>query len=110
MAQPPLSNAFRDDRGVLRAAVFAVGAAMLLGAAVVAGLGCSLGATLRLGSPGVIVVLAVLFERWRYKRLKQDRPGPNWVGTEERFVDPETGKLVTVYYHPATGERRYVTS
>ena len=42
--------------------------------------------------------------------LAAGRPaaGPEWVATGERFVDPETGKLVTVYYHPATGERRYI--
>ena len=49
-----------------------------------------------------------MFERWRYKPLTDARLGPDWVATDERFVDPETGKLVTVYYHPATGERRYV--
>ena len=35
-------------------------------------------------------------------------PGAGWVATKERFVDPESGKLVTVFYQPATGERRYV--
>jgi hypothetical protein len=28
--------------------------------------------------------------------------------TEERFVDSETGQMVTVWYDPVTGERRYV--
>jgi hypothetical protein len=28
--------------------------------------------------------------------------------TGERFVDPETGKPVMVYYHRPSGERRYV--
>ena len=31
-----------------------------------------------------------------------------WETTNERFVDPETGKLVTVWFDPQTGERRYV--
>lgn len=48
-------------------------------------------------------------ERWRYKRLGTRPPGPGWQRTAERFVDPETGKMVTVYFHPQTGERRYVT-
>ena len=49
-----------------------------------------------------------MIERWRYKPLADRSPGPDWAATGERFVDPETGKLVTVYYHPANGERRYV--
>ena len=53
---------------------------------------------------------ALAFERWRYKRLSITSPGAGWQATEERFVDPETGKLVTVYIHPTTGERRYVAA
>jgi hypothetical protein len=49
-----------------------------------------------------------LIERWRYKPLGEHSPGPDWTATGERFVDPETGKLVAVYFHPASGERRYV--
>ena len=51
-----------------------------------------------------------LIERWRYKPLTARPPGPDWQMTDERFVDPETGKLVTVYFHPATGERRYIAA
>jgi hypothetical protein len=32
----------------------------------------------------------------------------NWRATDERFVDPESGKLVTVWFDPQSGERRYV--
>jgi hypothetical protein len=56
----------------------------------------------------VILLIGLLIERWRYKPLADRSPGPDWRATGERFVDPETGKLVTVYYHPASGERRYV--
>jgi len=42
------------------------------------------------------------------KPLAGRSPGPDWTATDERFVDPETGKLVRVYYHAASGERRYV--
>ena len=31
-----------------------------------------------------------------------------WKATGERFVDPETGKLVAVWFDPQSGERRYV--
>jgi hypothetical protein len=57
---------------------------------------------------GLILLIGVAIERWRYKPLTKRSPGPDWTVTDERFVDPETGKLVTVYYHPASGERRYV--
>jgi hypothetical protein len=58
----------------------------------------------------VIFLVGLVAERWRYKRLGAAPPGPGWQRTGERFVDPGTGKLVTVYFHPATGERRYVAA
>ena len=70
----------------------------------------SVGLMLRLALPGLLLIGAALFERWRYKRLQEDRPGPNWVATDERFIDPESGRNVTVYCDPGTGERRYVAS
>jgi hypothetical protein len=94
---------------VLRAFLFVVGV-LLLTAGAFAGAACSLGLMLRLALPGVLLIGAALFEKWRYKRLREDRPGPNWVATDERFVDPESGRNVTVYYHPRTGERRYVAA
>ncbi len=57
-----------------------------------------------------ILLVGLLIERWRYKPLAGRAPGPDWQRTDERFVDPETGKLVTVYFHPATGERRYIAA
>ncbi len=57
---------------------------------------------------GLILIGGLLIERWRYKQLDAPRPGPDWQATGERFVDPESGKLVAVYFHPTTGERRYV--
>ena len=56
----------------------------------------------------VIFLGGLAVERWRYQRLAEAPPGPGWQRTGERFVDPETGRLVTVYFHPQTGERRYV--
>jgi len=53
-------------------------------------------------------LFALLVEHWRYKPLKSRHPGPDWLPTDERFVDPESGKLVAVFYKPSTGERRYV--
>lgn len=57
---------------------------------------------------GCVLVAALLFERFRYKRLAARSPGPGWERTTERFVDEETGKMVTVYVQPGTGERVYV--
>ena len=93
---------------VLRAVLTVIGLALLVGAAGFASAGCGIGVTLRLALPGLLLIGAALFERWRYKRLAGSRPGPGWIATDERFVDPESGKLVTVYYRPTTGERRYV--
>ncbi len=49
-----------------------------------------------------VLLVGLLIERWRYKPLTAAAPGPDWQRTDERFVDPETGKLVTVYYKPLT--------
>ena len=57
---------------------------------------------------GGVLVIAIIFERVRYKRLEGKRPGPGWQRTTERFVDEETGAMVTVYVQPETGERAYV--
>jgi hypothetical protein len=53
-------------------------------------------------------MFGLLVERWRYKPVTIHRPGPDWVPTNERFIDPESGETVTVFYQPSTGERRYV--
>jgi len=55
---------------------------------------------------GTVIVLATLFERWRYHNRKASDDG-DWQRTGERFVDPETGKNMEVLYDPESGERRY---
>lgn len=57
---------------------------------------------------GAIMVLAVLFERWVYKRIVDGAPGPGWQPTGEKFLDPSSEVLVEVYFQPATGKRVYV--
>jgi hypothetical protein len=57
---------------------------------------------------GAVLFAAVVYERFRYKPLKLQEPGPGWARTSERFVDAESGKTVTVYVEPQTGERQYV--
>ena len=53
------------------------------------------------------MLVFVLFERSQYKRVA-DRPHPGWEATGEKFIDPETGKQVVVYYDPKSGQRQYV--
>jgi hypothetical protein len=55
-----------------------------------------------------IIVAGTVFERYRYKRIAAAAPNGNWVRTAERFFDDETGKPVTVWVDPKTGERKYV--
>jgi hypothetical protein len=94
-------------RSALRTALYALGGLSISGAAVLALLGCG-PAAIGLAGWALVLIVGLLIERWRYKPLAERSPGPDWTITDERFVDPETGKLVTVYYHPPTGERRYV--
>lgn len=70
---------------------------------------------------GAVVVVAVVFERSRYRSEATERgagdpgpgggepsvPGAPFRPTEERFVDPTSGRRLRVYVDPATGERRY---
>ncbi len=91
---------------MLRSIVIAVAVASLAGAAIALGLG-SLPAALVLGIWGAILLVGTLYERVSYKPVARDRP-KSAVRTDERFIDDTTGKPVTVYIDPATGERSYV--
>jgi hypothetical protein len=72
---------------------------------------------------GGVVLLAVLYERSRYRSaeadLHNDRPGPGggeplgalptgFRATTEVFLDPASGRRMRVYLQPATGDRRYM--
>jgi hypothetical protein len=94
---------------LLRAALLVIGGVMPAGAAIGAVAGCRPAAIIPLAVWGAIFAGGVIIERWRYRPLSEDRPGRDWQATTERFVDPESGRLVTVFFNPATGERRYVT-
>ena len=96
------------SRSVLRAGLFVVCGMLLAAAGWSATAGCTLGVTLRLAVPGLLLLFGLATERWRYKPVLVRQPGADWVATTERFVDPESGKTVTVVYQPSTGERRYV--
>jgi uncharacterized membrane protein HdeD (DUF308 family) len=57
---------------------------------------------------GIIILIGTVFERVVYKQTQTVPPGAGWVRTPERFVDDATGKPITVYVEPASGERQYV--
>ena len=79
------------------------------------------GLFLTLGGAGVII--ALLFERTRYRSEEADRKGepigpgggeppgqidPRFAPSAEVFIDPSTSRRMRVYIDPRTGERRYV--
>lgn len=57
---------------------------------------------------GAILLAAIVCERFRYKLLGGSAPGAGWQRTGERFIDPCSGKSVTVYLQQGSGERQYV--
>jgi hypothetical protein len=91
-----------------RSSVLGFGAAMIGGGLLLTHAGCTLGAGLRLIVPGMLLIGAIIGERWRYPRLQEGPSGTGWIATGECFVDPESGRLVTVVDRASTGERRYV--
>lgn len=91
----------------MRSFVIVVGVICLAVGAIVLATGAASPALVFLGW-GVVLVGCVVFERFRYKPVTARPPGPDWKRTDERFVDEETGKIVTVYMRPDTGERAYV--
>ncbi len=93
---------------VLRAILIAAGVLAAGGAIVALACGAPFPTVVWLAGIALMLTLGVIFERIHYKRLSPDTPGVGFVATAERFVDPETGKLVEVHVHPASGERAYV--
>jgi hypothetical protein len=53
------------------------------------------------------IVLVLVERRYRGASAKSGPPGP-WEATPEKFFDDETGQLMQVWYHPATGQRAYL--
>jgi hypothetical protein len=90
---------------VLRTAVLIFGCLVLLLGAFLCTRGIGNGGAQTLVF-GAIFVLGTLFERWRYNN-KNAALDADWQVTDERFVDPETGKPMEVLYDPRSGERRY---
>ena len=57
---------------------------------------------------GLVLLVGLAIERWRYKPITRDGPLSGWTDTGERFVDPETNRLTAVYLDAASGERHYI--
>ena len=91
---------------MLRLAVLAVGIVLLVIGIVLASYGVI--PALWCLIMGGLLTVGVVLERVFYKPLEPWPPGAGWVRTDERFVDPDSGKMVDVFYHQASGERRYV--
>jgi hypothetical protein len=49
----------------------------------------------------------ILFERSRYRSRGRTVAGAGFEPTNERFIDPSTGRETVVYFNPTTGERDY---
>ena len=91
---------------MLRRAILAYGVLAIAVGVVLAAIGAGLSIIVYVVIQGVIVIAALLFERGRYQPTLTSAGG--WQDTEERFVDPTTGKLMKVRYNPQTGARDYV--
>lgn len=58
---------------------------------------------------GAIFVFGIVYERYVYKNIVDVPPtGKGWTRSNERFVDDKSGRTITVYVKPITGERAYV--
>ena len=90
---------------MLRTAVLIFGCLILLLGAYLCTLGIGFGGIQTLIGGGIFV-LGTLFERWRYNNKNASRDA-DWQATGERFVDPETGRNMEVFYDPSSGERQY---
>jgi hypothetical protein len=91
---------------MLRSLVIGLGALCLLGGLIALLAGFPFGIVVMIG--GTAVLVGTFYERVLYKPAVKAKPGPDWTRTSERFYDDQTGKLLTVYIQPETGERSYV--
>jgi hypothetical protein len=57
---------------------------------------------------GCLIVVTAIAEPVYGKLTARPPLSGDWRPTGEKFVDPETGKPVEVWFEPKTGERRYV--
>jgi hypothetical protein len=65
------------------------------------------GPGIRLLIGGFILLLALSFERWRYRAPAGDAT-ETWQQTGEVFEDPQSGQVVQVEFQAESGARRYL--
>jgi hypothetical protein len=88
--------------------LYVLGGLLLVGALAAALTGFMVALLPQLLFGGLLLVVGLAIERWRYKPLLRTGPDPRWKDTGERFVDPGSGQLTAVYFDPLRGERHYV--
>jgi hypothetical protein len=92
---------------VLRRALVVLGGVAIVGGVLLIAIGFAFPGGIDLVVTGVIVTLALVFERRGY-RPRINRAEGKWESTDERFIDPSSGHLIEVRYNPESGERDYV--
>ena len=93
---------------MFRTVLIAISAVVVIAAAACLLVGLVLPGVMVAGTWAVITALALLFERFRYKAPLANPPGPPWQATGEKFMDPDSGAALSVYFNPSTGQRVYV--
>lgn len=88
--------------------LYVIGGLMLVGAGIAVLTGVMVALLPQLIVGGLLLVVGLAIERWRYKPLLRGGPDPRWKDTGERFVDPGSGQLTAVYFDAQRGERHYV--
>jgi hypothetical protein len=112
--------------GAARVVVLLFGITLLVAGIALIGLEGGAGTItgLWVGASGLIVIVATLVERVRYRSEATDRAGlpagaaggeppgtrlePRFRRSDEVFTDPTSGDLMRVWLDPSSGERRYV--
>jgi hypothetical protein len=93
---------------MLPVVLYVLGGLLLAGACVAVLTGVLVALLPQLIIGGLMLVVGLAIERWRYKPLLRTLPDPRWKDTGERFVDPGSGQLTAVYFDPQGGERHYI--
>lgn len=88
--------------------LYVLGGLLLVGAGIAVLTGVMVALLPQLIFGGLLLVVGLAIERWRYKPLLRTGPDPRWKDTGERFVDPGSGQLTAVYFDPRDGERHYI--
>ena len=112
--------------GLARIVVLLLGLTLLVAGIALIGLEGGAGTItgLWVGGTGLVIMVAALLERVRYRSEATDRAGdpagvaggeplgtrldPRFRRSDEVFVDPTSGHRMRVWLDPASGERRYL--